>query len=67
MGAVNELAPSVGMAPACAALRIPRSTVYRRDALQRHVTIPLVNSSPRPAPPLALNKAERQVLSLIHI
>ncbi len=62
MAAVNELAPSVGMAPACAALRIPRSTVYRRDALQRHLTLPLVNSSPRPAPPLALSEAERQVL-----
>jgi putative transposase len=62
MRAVNVLAPEVGLAPACAALRIPRSTVYRDDARRRRLSVPPLTSSPRPAPPLALSPAERQAL-----
>lgn len=62
MGAVNDLAPVVGMATACFSLRIPRSTVYRNDVRRRILTIPLENQLHRPAPPLALSDAERLAL-----
>lgn len=62
MSAVNALAPEVGLAPACAALRIHRSTVYRADARRRHLSRPPVTPSPRPAPPLAFSDVERQAL-----
>ena len=62
MHAVNVLAPEVGLAPACAALRIPRSTVYRDDARRRRLNVPPVTPSTRPAPPLALSDTERQAL-----
>ncbi len=62
MEAVNVLAPDVGMARACAALRVHRTGVYRDD-VRRRLLCPLpVTRSPRPAPPLALSEAERQVL-----
>ena len=35
MDAVNVLAPDVGMARACGALRVPRTGVYRDDARRR--------------------------------
>ena len=35
MQALNQLAPEVGMAPACAALNLNRSSVYREDARRR--------------------------------
>jgi hypothetical protein len=35
MQAVNVLAPDVGMARACAALRVHRTGVYRDDARRR--------------------------------
>ncbi len=65
MVAVNILAPEVGLAPACAALRVHRSTVYRDDACRRHLLVPLAIPVPRPAPPLAFSDAERQVLQAV--
>jgi putative transposase len=65
MAAVNDLAPAVGLARACGALRVPRSTVYRVDARRRHLTVPPGIRSPRPAPPLALNNLERQALQAV--
>ena len=35
MRALNALAPQIGLAPACAALRINRSRIYRQDARRR--------------------------------
>ena len=62
MKAVNILAPDVGMARACAALRVHRAGVCRDDA-RRRLLCPLpVTRLPRPVPPLALNDAERQAL-----
>lgn len=65
MEAVNELAPDVGMARACAALRVHRSGVYREDARRRHLCPLPVTRLPRPAPPLALSDAERQALKAV--
>jgi transposase InsO family protein len=62
MQAVNILAPDVGMYRACAALRVHRSGVYRDDVRRRHLCPLPVTRAPRPAPPLALNSAERQAL-----
>jgi len=63
MDAVNILAPEVGLARACAAMGIPRASVYREDARQRHLLAsPPPPPAPRPAPPLALDAAERGVL-----
>ena len=62
MKAVNILAPDVGMARACAALRVHRTGVYRDDARRRLLCPLAVARSPRPAPPLALSEAERQAL-----
>lgn len=62
MQALNQLAPDVGMARACAALRVNRSGVYREDARRHHLGTAPVIRVPRPAPPLALCDAERQAL-----
>jgi putative transposase len=62
MEAVNILAPDVGMLRACAALRVHRSGVYRDDARRRLLCPLAVTRLPRPAPPLALSDAERQVI-----
>ena len=62
MKAVNILAPDVGMARACAALRVHRTGVYRDDARRRLLCPLAVARSPPPAPPLALSEAERQTL-----
>jgi putative transposase len=58
MQALNQLAPAVGLAPACAALNLSRSAVYRADARQRHL-LPAA-ATPRPPAPLAFSAAERQ-------
>ena len=69
MEAVTLLAPTVGMAPACRALRVARATWYRR---QRRPTSQLGPSPACPdAPsrwhPRALAVAERQaVLAVLH-
>ena len=62
MEAVNVLAPEVGLARACVAMRIPRGSVYREDARRRHLLTPVPAAAPRPAPPLALNAVERGTL-----
>ena len=63
MQALNQLAPEVGLAPACAALNLNRSSVYREDARRRllllHSTATLVPRSPAP---LAFSADERQQL-----
>jgi putative transposase len=62
MDAVNVLAPEVGMTLACSAMRIPRASVYREDARQRHLLTSPQPPTLRPAPPLALDAAERAAL-----
>ncbi len=61
MSALNELAPEIGLAPACAALRINRARIYRHDARRRLLISP-TQSRPRPRAPLALSAPERQGL-----
>jgi putative transposase len=65
MGAVYVLAPDVGLARACAALRMHRSTVYRDDARRRHLSVGPGRHAPRPAPPLAFTDMERQALQAV--
>jgi putative transposase len=65
MGAVNGLAPAVGMTRACAALRLNRTGVYRHDARRRHLATTPVLAALRPIPPLAFTARERQVLTAI--
>ena len=55
MTAVESASATMGTAAACDALGVARATVYRRRHLARPVT-------PRPAPPRALDPAERQVV-----
>ena len=62
MSALNVLAPDIGLAPACAALRINRAGVYRANARRRHLLTPLPPPAPRPRTPLALSEPERQVM-----
>ena len=62
MEAVDILAPEVGLARACAAMHLPRGSVYREDARRRHLQAPAPAVAPRPTPPLALDKAERGAL-----
>ena len=60
MVAVEELSPTVGTAPACEAIGVPRATVYRSRA-------PRPEAKPRPTPQRALSRAERQeVLDTLH-
>jgi hypothetical protein len=62
MQALNQLAPEVGLAPACAALNLNRSTVYREDARQRHLLPATATPAPRQPAPLAFSATERQLL-----
>jgi len=62
MSALNTLAPEIGLAPACAVLRINRAGIYRQDARRRHLLISPRQPTPRPPAPLALSDFERQVL-----
>ncbi len=62
MRAVQAAAAALGTAPACAVLGLPRATLYRR---RRPPAVP--PPAPRPAPPRALDPAERQaVLETLH-
>ena len=59
MEAVNRVKKTIGIAPACAALSLPRATFYRR--------LSPAPSKPRPTPKRALSKDERQdVLGVLH-
>ena len=61
MSALHVLAPEIGLAPACAALRINRAGVYRQDARRRRLSSPRP-PTPRPRAPLAFSESERQAL-----
>jgi transposase InsO family protein len=60
MQALNQLAPEVGLAPACAALNLSRSTVYREDTRQRRLLPATSAPTSRPPAPLAFSAQERQ-------
>jgi putative transposase len=61
MIAVNDATVAMGAAPACHALGLSRTTLYRG----RH---PVEAASLRPTPPRALDPVERQeVLDLLHV
>ena len=63
MGAVTGAAESLGVAPACAALELPRATYYRRRRASQHGSA----TRPRRRPARALTDAERaDVLALLH-
>jgi len=62
MSALNTLAPEIGLAPACAALRISRASIYRQDARRRRLLSSPRQPTPRPRAPLALSDTERQTL-----
>ena len=53
MKATQELAKYVGVKPACAALRVPRATFYRRRSPTTG------HQQPRPTPARALSERER--------
>jgi putative transposase len=60
MGAVEQVAMSIGTAPACQVLGVPRASLYRGRR-------PVAVARPRPSPPRALDPVERQgVLDLLH-
>jgi putative transposase len=62
MQALNQLAPEVGLAPACAALNLNRSSVYREDARRRLLLPATATLATRPPAPLAFSANERQQL-----
>src|SRR5674476_369945 len=62
MQALNQLAPEVGLAPACAALNLSRGSVYREDARRRLLLPATATLAPRPPAPLAFSADERQQL-----
>jgi putative transposase len=61
MSALNDLALEIGLAPACTALRINRSRIYRQNT-RRRMLISAIQPAPRPPAPLALSAPERQGL-----
>jgi hypothetical protein len=48
MSALNVLSPDIGLAPACAALRINRAGIYRDNVPRRRLFSPLRQPQPRP-------------------
>jgi putative transposase len=58
MAAFHELRSRIGIAPACAALRVSRAGIYRERARRQRTAHPAVAKS-RPRPPLALSEPER--------
>jgi len=68
MSAVRELAPTVGAAPACAAIGLPRATWYRSNA-NTNAKADTAQIPPviRPKPPRSLSEEERQrVIDTLH-
>jgi hypothetical protein len=61
MLAVAELTPHVGLRSACQAFALNRGFVYR-DRARRHRTASRCVPRARPRPPLALSRAERELL-----
>jgi transposase InsO family protein len=63
INAANRLADQVGVAAACRALRLPRSSLYR-DRTARHACLLPLSHTAAPArrPPLALSELERRVV-----
>ncbi len=64
MSAVRELAPTLGTAPACAAIGVSRAGWYRNNSPtpKTHAL-----SAPRPKPPRSLSQSERAtVLNVLH-
>lgn len=59
MRAAEELSGSVGTAPACRALGVPRAGLYRRRKPSPREAAP---TAPRPKPPNALDLQERQTV-----
>ena len=55
MQTIAELAPTLGIAPTCEALNVPRSSFYRDRQ-------PRAALKPRPAPPRALTEGDRRVV-----
>ena len=62
MDGVDSLDPLVGVVRACAALGVNRARVYRVRERRRHLAGAQVRRGPRPRPPLALSRAEREAL-----
>ena len=62
MQALNQLAPEVGLAPACTALNLNRSSVYRENSRRRLLLPATAARGPRPPAPLAFTAHERQQL-----
>ena len=62
MQALNQLAPEVGLAPACAALNLSRSSVYRKDARRRRLLPATATRVSCPPAPLAFSANERRQL-----
>ena len=60
--AVETLAPSVGLAPACRALGVARASVYRH----RKLPVPKTRSSRRPLPCALAPRERTQVLDTLH-
>jgi putative transposase len=57
---VHTLTPDVGVARACSAMAVDRSSVYRQRAAVCHLFMPQRPSPVRPKPPLALSALERE-------
>jgi hypothetical protein len=55
MNALESLSSQIGLAPACAALQIHRSAIYRERARCRRLTEVAKPSRQRPRPPLAFS------------
>jgi putative transposase len=67
MQALNQLPPEVGLAPACAALNLSRSSVYREDARRRLLLPATATPVPRLPAPLAFSANERlQLLDVLN-
>ena len=62
MAAVEQLSPHIGVVRACVALGVNRARVYRVRMRRCELAGAQVRRQPRPRPPLALSRAEREAL-----